>query len=211
MDDFETMFPRSSVKFGVSAVAADRWKAEMEAGGLIVTGQVILLAGDLLRFCASYRQRANLFALPHFSLKFSQFREAYAAMARKPFSRDVRPQSADFSGFVEFRLDDEQIAELDGWNPTAMDVFGYCDRLVQDGFKVSLSYNANNKLATCSLMDGRRKLADGEKNPAAGKMLSTSDTDCSLALKAAIYKHFLVLECSWVSLLDQPSRGGQRG
>lgn len=211
MDEFDRLFPKTAARFGTNAIAADRWRDEMQEGGIVVAGNFMLLSGDMLQRAVSWRQHSNLFSSPNFSMMFTRFREMYAVMAKQGFTRQQPEQKAQFSGFLEFRLNDEQLTELDEWQPTAMDIFAYGDKLIRSGIKISLSYNERTKLATCALLDEKRKTADGEKNPAAGKLLSTQDTDCALALKGMMYKHFLVLEGSWVSLLDQPSRGGQRG
>lgn len=210
-DDFDKLFPRTASHFSASTVSADAWARAAENDGLIVTGQYLLLAEDLLKRCESWRQRVNLFSAPNFSLTFTRFREAHAIMTKQSFNRAQPQPKAQFRGFLEYRLTDDQLAELDEWQPSAMDVFAYCDKLLTGGIKISLSYNERTKLATCSLMDERKKLSDGEPNPAGGYMLSTSDTSCSLALKAGIYKHFMALEASWTALIDRPSQGGRRG
>jgi len=211
MDNFDKFFPKHAAKFGVNAFDVDRWVAEAEDGGLIVTGQYLLWSADLLKRCASWYEHRNLFAHPSFSLLFNQFREAHSIMTKRSFTRTPAIEKASFVGFLEYRLNDDQLEALDGWSPSTMDIFGYCDELVRHGFKLSLSYNQNTHLATCSIMDERKKLPNGEKNPAGGYMLSTSDSDCSLALKAAMYKHFHALEMSWVALISAPSQGGRRG
>lgn len=211
MDDFETMFPKSRPKFGINAIAVDRWIAEMEEGNQVVAGGYILLSDDLLKRCFGWYEHRNIFQNPSFSILYSRFREANAAMAKRGFSRTPQIEKAAFNGFIEYRLSDEQLEALDMWEITAMDMFSYCDNLTTKGIKLSLSYNPNTKLATCSLMDERKKLENGDANPAAGRMLSTSDTTCALALKAAVYKHFHALEENWAPLIAAPSQGGRRG
>lgn len=211
MDNFDKLFPKHATKFGVNALEVDRWIAEAEEGNLIVTGQYILWAGDLLKRCSSWYEHRNIFLHPSFSILYAQFREAHATMTKRSFSRSAAIEKAKFVGFIEYRLNDDQLEALDAWQPTAMDIFADCDTLTRGGFKLALSYNPNTQLATCSLMDERLKLSDGEKNPAGGYMLSTSDTSCSLALKSAMYKQFTALEMNWTPLLNTPSLGGRRG
>lgn len=211
MDEFDRLFPPKKHAFGVNAVTADFWRTELEAGGLIVTGRYMLLADDCLKRCLSWYEHRNLFAHPSFSILLNQFREANATMAKKSFSRTPAIDKAKFEGFVERKLTDEELEALDGWDVPAMELFSYVDQLLTGGIKVSLSYNPNTKLATCSLMDERKKLDNGEPNPAAGRMLSTGDTNSALALKAAVYKHFHALEMDWSPLIAAPSQGGRRG
>lgn len=126
-------------------------------------------------------------------------------MAGSPKASRSKYTRASWQGFVERRLSDEELAELDEWQPSAMDVFSALDSALADGYRVTLSYNPTTSLATCTLMD------DDKKRKSGGYALSTSDRDCSLALKAAMFKFVYVLEKSLESLVDQPSAGGRRG
>lgn len=125
-------------------------------------------------------------------------------MARRAVKEQAEKR-ATWQGFIDFRLTNDQLAELDDWQPTPVEIWESVDRLLGDKYRVTLSYSAKLKTATCSIMD------DDPMRKSGGWALSSADGDGASALKAAIYKHFLVLNGSWETVLDIPASVGRRG
>ncbi len=205
-DVFGDLFPASKPKPILTAmVSGEKWVSAKYGESVRVSGQYILLADDLLKRLYSWYGSDNLFASPRFLLLVSQFREISATMAGNKASDKKTTTKAKWVGFLDYRLSDEQLQELDEWSPNAIEVFEAVDGILLAGFRLTLSYNQNTKLATCTIID------DDAKRKSGGYGLSTADANCAAALKAAVYKHSLVLQGNWDELLDKPSQGGRRG
>lgn len=203
--DFDQLFPSKNRPFSVNALASEAWIEFAYGKNAPLTGQLILLSGALFKACASWYEDKNLFTHPTFSLKLSRFREVCAVMAGNSSKDKKAAARPAWKGFLDFRLDDAQLQECDEWQPSAVEVFSAVDAIMLAGFRLTLSYNSTAKLANCTIIDDRSNSAS------AGFALSTADSSGLLALKAAVYKHSLVLQGDWTSLLDKPSAGGRRG
>jgi len=125
-------------------------------------------------------------------------------MARKT-GNNLPPKRAKWQGFVDYRLTEDELNELDGWQPAPAEIWENVNTLMNANYRVTLSYNANTKTATATITD------DEPTRKAGGWALASSDSDCALALKAAVFKHFHVLGATWEHLLDVPNAGGRRG
>jgi len=125
-------------------------------------------------------------------------------MARKT-NKNMPPARAKWQGFLDYRLTEDQLMELDGWQPTLVEIWEQADMLLTSNYRVTLSYNANTKTATATIID------DEPTRKAGGWALASSDSNGATALKAALYKHFHVLAADWENLLDIPNAGGRRG
>lgn len=202
-DPFEEMFPKTAQAFGLSAWSQEAWMRAHMARGQFPDAEMWTLADELARRCASHYAGDNLFDKPKFFSCLYQFREKCAIMAGRK-QRDVRTQRerAAWQGFIDYRLTEGQLEELDLWSPTASECFEMVDAMLQDGYRITLSYNPGTKLATCTIIDDG---ANGRKTGGYG--ISTSDSDCALALKAAVFKHAVVLKGDWSEFLDKPATG----
>jgi hypothetical protein len=204
-DLFDQSFPARRFAFDVSALSAERFLKARYGDAAPLIGGYILTADDLLKRCLSWYEPTDLFSNPRFLSKLSIFREYTKARAGNT-SRDKKTEkAAPWVGFLDCRLTDDQLVELDEWSPSAIEIFEYVDATMLDGYSLKLSYNKATKLASCTLIDTVKGRVSG------GYGLSTSDTNAAAALKAAMYKQCLVLERSWASLIGTPSQGGRRG
>jgi hypothetical protein len=127
-------------------------------------------------------------------------------MARSQRKRDpIQDNSkAEWKGFLDFRLTDDELNELDQWKPKPSELWIEIDGMIQSGIRCTLTYNAKTHLASCTLID------DSNTRPSGGFALSSADTDGALALKMAVFKH-MKLDRTWASLLDKPMPLGRRG
>lgn len=125
-------------------------------------------------------------------------------MARRTVKNE-RDARAKWQGFLDFRLSESQLDGLDEWQPAVAEIWECVDTLMENRYRVTLSYSDTYHTATCSIID------DDPKRKAGGWALASSDVDAAGALKAAIYKHFTVLEGNWETLLDMPNTTGRRG
>lgn len=205
MDKFGTMFPLKRQAFTLGWVGASRWVEAKYGEGVWWDREVVLLADDLLKRVLSWYEDANIFTNSTFSGKLSRYRKVLDTVTDNKKKDSKTAKRAAWKGFLDFRLDDDQLQELDEWQPSATEIFDQVDAILLVGFRLTLSYNPLTKLANCTVIDDRSDQASG------GFALSTADSSCALALKAAVFKHWLVLQGDWSSLLDKPSQGGRRG
>jgi len=125
-------------------------------------------------------------------------------MARKT-NNNLPPKRAKWQGFLDYRLTEDELVELDEWKPKPAEIWESVDALMNGNYRVTLSYNPNTKTATATITD------DEPTRKSGGWALASSDGDCALAVKAAVFKHFHVLQGSWENLLDLPNTAGRRG
>jgi hypothetical protein len=204
-DLFDQHFPKTRQAFSPSTLSSERFLREKYGENAPLIGGYLLVADDLLKRALSWYESDNLFASPRFLSKLYLFREFAKTMANNKASERNQDKDASWKAFLDCRLTDDQLVELDEWQPSALEIFEYVDATLLDGYKLSLSYNKQTQLASCTLIDRLKSRVSG------GYGLSTSDTNAAAALKAAMFKHCLVLERSWASLVGTPSRGGRRG
>ena len=202
---FDDMFPPRYTMFSRGTLGSERWLQAKYGASVPQAAFVVLLADDLLERTLSWYEGHSLFDNARFLSKLSLFREEIKTMTGNKRADQKPVKRPSWQGFLDFRLNDEQLQELDEWQPSAMEVFESVDRIMLDGYRLTLSYNAQTKLSTCTIID------DNKARPSAGFALSTSDVNSGAALKAAVYKHLLVLQGKWDELLDKPSVGGRRG
>lgn len=118
-------------------------------------------------------------------------------MARKRQATIRQEDKATWVGFVDRRMDDDELAGLDNWKPKPTEAWELVDRLVSEGYRLTISYNKNTGLASCTIID------DNAKRKSGGYALASSDDDCALALKMALFKHFTILLGNWEGLLTE--------
>jgi len=200
----EELYPNAAVRFALTEYAERCFVNELADHGWSPGVWLFAYADDLTVRAVSWREPGNLFLSFRFSILLYKFRAEYHAMAgRKP--KESRAQRAKWVGFLDYRLNEDQLSGLDEWSPPLAEVWEKVDALLSNNYRVTLSYNANFKVASCTIMD------DDPARPSGGYGVSSSDVDGAGALKAALYKHFVVLEGSWATLLDQPLTPGRRG
>jgi hypothetical protein len=121
------------------------------------------------------------------------------AMARSQTKRDPikDDDKAEWKGFLDYRLTEEELVELDNWKPKPSEIWTEVDAAIASGYRFTLTYNAKTHLASCTMID------DSGARESGGYALSSGDEDGALALKMAIFKH-LRLERTWASVLGTP-------
>jgi len=200
--DFEVRFPSSSRHFDWTSEGRRLWIAEARQRGIVYPMPFYASACDLLSHAASWHSREDMFKNYRFFSRLYTLIQELDFMPRKATNTVKR---AAWKGFLDFRLGEGELQELDEWSPTAPEIWESVDTLLRSNFRVTLSYSAATQTSTCTIIDDDPQRASG------GWALASSDRDGALALKTAVYKHFLVLEGSWERLLDLPAAGGRRG
>lgn len=201
---FTALFPRTAAVFGERDVDLVLFEADLLDHGWQASPYLFGYADDLTVRAASWRTDTSLFSSYGFSILLYKFRAEYATMSgRKP--RESRAVRAKWIGFLDYRLTEDELDGLDDWKPTTAEIWERVDSLIENGYRLALSYNAQFKVSTCTIMDDEASRKSG------GYGLSSSDSDGALALKAALYKHFEVLKSSWDTLMDAPLTPGRRG
>ena len=205
---FDVLFPRSSKRFSSFDLDARSWREGFrgeEFSGDDVQWTLALYADDLMRRLASFHGTGDVFLSYKFYGKLRLFREE-RAMATKTKVKDGIKQSdkAVWVGFLDYRLSESELEELDAWKPKPSDVWLNVDGAVQTGYRFTLSWNARTHLASCTMIDD-----DGNRKTG-GYALSSSDEDGAAALKMMIFKH-LKLQGDWSPLLSVEPSKGKRG
>jgi hypothetical protein len=160
-----------------------------------------LCADVLLIRAASYRQPEDLFTRSKFATDLIEF-FALSEGENMPPRKTQRSQSdrAEWKGFLDRRLDEGELEALDSWKPKPTELFELIDHMMDDDYRLTLSYNKRTKLASCTVIDDQ----PGRKT--AGYAISTSDENAAAALKAAVFKHIHILNSSWDALLEVPPK-----
>jgi len=198
---FEDQFPNVASRFSVGYPTAAEYQTALRQGKGANLQFIAMMAGDLLTKVASHREKTDCFS----QYMFASRRMMLALEMNPMAARKQRDTKADVSrpewrGFLDLRLNDDQLAQLDEWKPKPSEVWGAVDEATLDGYRFTLSYNKNTKLATCTM------ICDDANKKAAGYALSSADNDGASALKMAVFKHIGVLEHDWTPLLDIPPK-----
>jgi len=195
---FDEQFPRVASKFTVELPAM----LIRARNGLETNEWVLVWEADiLLRRCLSHRQKTDLFVSYSFWRHLNVFREELANMAgRKRNPERKQSDRAEWKGFLDLRLNDEQLATLDASKPKPSELFAAIDGILSAGYRFLLSYNNRTKLVSVTLVD------DDPDRKTGGYALSSADEDAAGALKMAVYKHMVLLEGDWSRLLETPAK-----
>jgi len=204
MSEFSERYPLTAGKFDTSHEGFSSWVLACEDHGWHASEEIFPLADSLMMVAVSWYQPRSVFTSYKFSYRFARMQLELGKMARKT-TQQKKVARAKWQGFIDYRLTEDQLMELDEWNPTPAEIWEQTDRLMEANYRVTLSYNTGTKTATATLID------DDPERKSGGWALASSDSNGALALKAALYKHFLVLQGSWENLLDLPNTGGRRG
>lgn len=115
-----------------------------------------------------------------------------AAKAKATPTRDSAPE---WRGFLEYRLTAEELDDLDSWQPDAAEIFERLHLYLTQGYTFTLSWSNKTQQACFSLRD------NNPERKSAGYCMTTFDSDCSLALKAGVYKQSIILKDDWTPFL----------
>lgn len=202
---FDELFPATASRFDLSPMSAKEWLDDEAENRLIMSWSIWVLSCELLSRAASFRGEGNLWESARFFGRVSYLRGEFA-MATSRKKRDPIPDvsKAEWKGFLDYRLSDDELQELDNWKPKPNELWAEIDEAIGAGYRFTLTYNAKTHLASCTIID------DSNMRPSGGYALSSADSDGASALKMAIFKH-LKLDRVWNSLLDKPQPLGRRG
>lgn len=195
---FHQRFPAIATKF-TPEISALLLRAKQ---GADTPDWFLLWQADLLLIrVTSYREKIDLFSTYKFWRTLRAFAEERATMAGRTRKQERQQnERAEWKGFLDRRLSDDELAALDESKPKPSELFGAIDDIMQDEYRFIVSYNRRTKLASVTLVD------DNPERKTGGFALSSSDTDCAGALKMAVFKHMVLLERDWSTLMDQPAK-----
>jgi len=197
--DFIVQFPLISAGFATSAPTSVEFKRALDEGRGSRLMSVWMLADNLMTRCASHREQRNLFEMYSFASKRNLLSTEMEIVAKKQeqVSQDTNGRP-EWKGFLDYRLDTYQLASLDEWRPKPAEVWEMVENTIQNGYRFTLSYNKQTKIATCTIID------DDKSRKTAGHALASGDTDGASALKMAVFKQHILLTNDWTSLVDAP-------
>lgn len=196
---FIEQFPMISAAFSTSFPTGREYKTALSNGKGSRLMSVAMLADDLLRQVASHREATDLFGRYGFASRRCLLSlEMNMPTRKQEKTQETTDNRAEWKGFLDFRLDSSQLDALDAWKPKPAEVFEMVEITLQQGYKFTLSYNKQTKVATCTLIDSDPKSRTG------GYGLASGDTDGASALKMAVYKQHILLENDWSRLVEAP-------
>lgn len=198
---FDVLFPKHRGVFAPFNRGTARWISAYPGIDGYVILHVCAVADGLLSRAANWRNPNDYFSSPVMWRRLLTFQEGRdAIMAKQTRNKNWADNKAQWQGFLERRLTDDELDALDAWQPDAAEVWGCVDDLIQAGYRFTLSYNVRTKLATATLID------DTAERKTGGYALSAADEDGALALKALVFKHTTVLAGDWAALLSAPPK-----
>jgi len=157
----------------------------------------------------SYRQRENISTKAKFWKLYLQFVDAlgrlYNVPTRKNVHREEPSQTFGQLTFLNLRLTEEQIIDIDDTKVTPAQLVTSLAAVVEGGLAFSLNWNSEREVANATFMDKR------EDSACKGYALSAFGTDVPDALKILLYKHLNVLGGDWKELIGKPQNVNRRG
>jgi len=157
----------------------------------------------------SYRQRDNIALKTKFWKLYLQFVDAlgriYNVPTRKNPRREEPSQTFGQLTFLNLRLSEEQMLEMDGTKVTPAQLVTSLAAVIEGGLAFSLNWNSERETANATFMDKR------EDSDCKGYALSAFGTDVPDALKILLFKHLNVLAGDWRELIGKPQSVNRRG
>src|SRR6266567_4740829 len=165
---FDDLFPSTSHKFDLQPLDASNWKDQLEDNSLLFTWSQWVLSCELLSRAASYHGDANLWEMQRFYGRVSYLRSEFAMASGRKKQDPIKDASkAEWKGFLDYRLDEVELSELDQWKPKPPDLWSEIDEMIGAGYRLTLTYNAKMHLASCTIID------DSNTRPSGGFALSS--------------------------------------
>jgi len=163
----------------------------------------------LYNYLASYRQPENVVLKVKFWKLYLQFVDAlgriYNVPTRKNTKREEPSQTFGQLTFLNLRLNEEQMTEMDNLKTTPTQLMTNLAAVIEGGLAFSLNWNKERETANATFMDKR------EDSPCQGYALSAFGVDVPDALKILLYKHLNLLAGDWVDLIGKPQNTNRRG
>lgn len=195
--DFIEQFPSTAAHFTTSFPTSSEFREAQAEGKQHVLMFVAMMSDEMLTKAASHREPTDMFSQYQFASRLVLLGQEFDAMAaRKSKSPRGASERNEWQGFLECRLTEEQLAELDNQKPKPAEIWAAVDEMILSDYRFTLSYNKNLKLASVTVID------DSKERKTGGYALSSADSDGALALKMAVYKHYVVLDKNWEQLLS---------
>lgn len=102
------------------------------------------------------------------------------------------PSDAEWGGFINIRLEDEDKAKFDlWWSEHRTDAWSAFDDMLGEGMKVSLAYDAENECYICSLT------GNGWKDSVKRWCMTTRAGTMDEVIALAMWKHYVLSDGDW--------------
>ncbi len=134
---FEKHHPKSAAGFDMSPAGLYRWRLEVDDHNWTYSPIFVGLCEDLLFYCATWYNEHNAFTAPRFSARLWLLRKELDIMARKT-SNSKLPKRADWKGFLDFRLTEDDLNDCDEWQPSPQEVWVMVDNLIQADLTITV-------------------------------------------------------------------------
>lgn len=110
------------------------------------------------------------------------------------------PTDADWGGYINLRVAEEERMDFDGWRvEEAANIAEYWQQALVDGLKFSVTYDAENSAYIATFVGA------GCKADKARYSLSARGADLFEATELLLYKHMVLLDGDWSGF--NPSKG----
>lgn len=183
-----------------------KWLGNLNGYSHIDLWYVALRFADAMdKRASTWHHSMNLFDNAAFMTNMYKFTEGMSIiMANKKTTPKISSDKPAWKGFIDYRLNDAHLEQFDNTQFDHTAVFEALAGLLMQGYRITHSYNGNNKTFTTTLIDNR------SDSVLAGWALSAQGVDYFEALSMIVYKHFVALEQDWTSV-HSPEKPVRRG
>lgn len=167
---------------------------------------ILMRADEWERGIRTYYGTDNLIDTPSFQNKIATciyFTQEVISMPTK--SKYSREKKATWKGVLTCELTERQLDEMDEMPTPVTDILISVDRLITDGYKLSVSYSKFHSSAQASLTDENTTRTTG------GWTINATGENALDALKILLWKHYKVLGEDWSILLADNKPKTKRG
>lgn len=162
-------------------------------------------AAALDKRLASWYHSTNLFMNAAFTTNLVRFTEGMNfIMAGKRTSKPNNSERPEWKGFIDFTLSDGHLEVFDNMQIDHVATWEQVAGLLESGYRMTHSYNGNNKTFTATLIDNRND------SKTAGWALSAQSDEYRDAINILLYKHLIAMEGDWTEWVN-PTRRAKRG
>lgn len=123
--------------------------------------------------------------------QFQKLKEAYDMAKRAAKVPAALSEKAQWVGFANVRLDEEQREAYAAWDITPAEVWEKFTEMLSTGYKITVSHQPKKNSFTCAAT------CENAADPNAGMTMSSYAGTWGDAVKVMLFKHFEVTKGTW--------------
>lgn len=168
--------------------------------------RALLSFAELAHKVRSHRIKTNVFDQTWFQLRLARSLFMTGEIVNMPARRQAKPaRKPAWKGVLTLDLTAAQLEAVDASPLDAAAVLAASDRLVQEGYKLTVAWSSYHNAAQASMTDEDNDRITG------GYTLSASGDDALDAWNLLLYKHYSILDQDWSRLLNAEKPRAKRG